>query len=268
MKTFFTVTATALMIVPNFSIAKEISAKELTDLPSAQVVFLGEVHDNPHHHDNQAVALAALRPAAVVFEMLTPDAAQKVTPELMNDESGLREALDWDNSGWPDFAMYFPVFSASAGAAIFGAQVPRSSARDAVMGGDVASAFGDRAGEFGLLDALPSEQQTEREAKQMAAHCDALPAEMLPGMVLAQRLRDATLARAAVEALEATGGPVAVVTGNGHARTDWGASALIGKNVSVLSIGQFEAAPDASVPYDFWLVTEAAEREDPCAAFR
>ena len=34
---------------------------------------IGEVHDNPHHHRNQARAVAALKPGAIVFEMLTPE---------------------------------------------------------------------------------------------------------------------------------------------------------------------------------------------------
>ena len=37
-------------------------------------------------------------------------------------------------------------------------------------------------------------EQAAREAEQMAAHCDALPEDILPGFVEAQRLRDAALA--------------------------------------------------------------------------
>lgn len=106
---------------------------------------------------------------------------------------------------------------------------------------------------------------------QAEAHCDALPETMLPGMVLAQRVRDAALARAALRALDDTGGPVLVFTGNGHARTDWAMPAKLARaapDVSVLSVGQLEAAPDDSPPYDLWVVTPEAERPDPCDAFR
>lgn len=256
--------ALALSSVAN---AKEISETDLLSLPEADVLFLGEVHDNPVHHANQALVLRTIGAAAVVFEMLTPENATKITSDLLNDQEALGQVLGWQQSGWPDFDMYYPIFAASSGAEIYGAQVSRSSAREAVMGGDVAAVFGADAELFGLSRALPENRQAEREAKQMVAHCDALPEHMLPGMVLAQRLRDATLARAAAEALEATGGPVAVITGNGHARTDWGASALMPEGISVLSVGQLEAAPEGTQPYDLWLVTEAAEREDPCAAF-
>ena len=86
-------------------------------------------------------------------------------------------------------------------------------------------------------------------------------------MVDVQRLRDASLARAVVQALADTGGPVAVITGTGHARRDQGLTqplALVAPEVQVLSIGQFEDTAPPDAPFDLWLVTPAAPREDPC----
>ena len=53
-------------------------ALEPEDLPRADVVLLGEVHDNPAHHAFQAEAVAYLAPRALVFEMLTPAQAALV----------------------------------------------------------------------------------------------------------------------------------------------------------------------------------------------
>lgn len=245
-------------------------AQALADLPPAQVVILGEVHDNPHHHVNQAAAVAAMQPSALVFEMLTAAQATLVTPAVRGDAEALAEVLDWADSGWPDFGMYHPIFTAAPDAAIYGAAVPRDAARGAFDGG-AAEAFGPEAGRFGLDVELPAEEQAAREAEQMAAHCDALPPGMLPGFVAAQRLRDAELARAALRALTETGGPVAVITGNGHARLDQGMAPYLraaAPEVRVLAVGQFETPPDGVPPFDLWLVTEPAERPDPCAAFR
>lgn len=250
--------------------AEQIAPADLSVLPPADVVVLGEVHDNPHHHTNQAAAVAALRPAALVFEMLTPDQAARVTPKLRSDPVALAAALEWEGSGWPDFAMYHPIFTAAPEAAVYGAALPRGEVRRAV-GAGAAAVFGAEAAAYGLDQPLPEDQKTTREAAQMTAHCDALPETILPGMVEAQRLRDAAFARAALIALDQTGGPVAVITGNGHARTDWGlphALGLVAPDVRLLSIGQLEAAPDGPVPYDLWLVTAPAERPDPCAAFK
>lgn len=249
-------------------VAQEISAGALASFGDRDVIVLGELHDNGFQHANQAAAVRALAPKAVVFEMLTPEKAGLITPDLLADADALGLALDWANSGWPDFSMYYPIFAASGGAAIYGGLVPRAVAREVVQSGAVAERFGPDAARFGLVGDLPGAQQAEREALQMAAHCDALPEDMLPGMVMIQRLRDATLARTVVQALEDTGGPVVVITGNGHARTDWGMPALLPEGLNVVSVAQLEAAPEGPQPHDAWIVTPPVAREDPCAAFR
>ncbi|MCR8550768.1 ChaN family lipoprotein [Salipiger sp. P9] len=237
----------------------------------AQVLFLGETHDNPAHHARQAELVRELQPVALVFEMLTTDQSAQIHPEHLADEAALAELLQWEDSGWPDFAMYYPIFEAAPEAAIFGAALPREEARR-VSGEPLDKVFGASAGFYGLDQPLPAEEQGLREEMQMAAHCDALPVEMLPVMVGIQRLRDARLAETALEALSMHGAPVVVITGNGHARTDWGAPALIARaapEVKVVSLGQGEAgkgAPDGS--FDLVEETEGVEREDPCAAFQ
>ncbi len=257
----------SLLIVASPLGAAEISPADVQNMASVDVVFLGEVHDNPHHHANQTEMLKELAPAAVVFEMLTPEQGEIVTPALLQDKAALEAALDWANGGWPDFAMYYPIFAAAEGTKIFGAQVTREAARAAIMDGDIPGLFGEDATRFGLTADLPQEQQQTREAKQMEAHCNALPESMLSGMVLVQRLRDATLARAIVQAHEATDGPVVVITGNGHARMDWGAPALLPDELRVLTVAQFESASEGDEPFDYWIVTDPVEREDPCKAF-
>lgn len=254
--------------VPVF--AEQIQPADLSAL-SADVVILGEVHDNPVHHAHQAQAVAALAPAALVFEMLTPDQAALVTEANRGDAAALGAALGWEASGWPDFSMYHPIFTAAPRARIYGAALPREDVRRAV-GEGAAAVLGADADRFGLTSPLPAAEQAAREADQMAAHCNAMPAEMMPGMVEAQRLRDASLARAAVQAMAETGGPVAVIAGSGHARRDWGipaALAVAAPELSVLSVGQIEAEGAAAPeqPFDLWLVTEPTPREDPCAAF-
>ena len=234
------------------------------------VVILGEVHDNPAHHAAQATRVTEVQPKAIVFEMLTAEQAARVTPELRADAAALEAALGWAESGWPDFSMYYPIFAAAPAAAIYGAQVPREAARAALSEGPAAS-FGAEAARYGLDRDLPPEEQAARETLQKEAHCNALPPEMLPGMVAIQRLRDAVLARATMEALEATGGPVAGITGNGHARRDWGVPAYLDKvapDLDIWVLGQTE--DDSPLHGGFDLVTSApaVERPDPCAAFQ
>jgi uncharacterized iron-regulated protein len=231
---------------------------------------LGEVHDHPAHHDTQAQVVAAMAPRALVFEMLTPDQAARVTPDNRADRGALETALGWAESGWPDFAMYHPIFTAAPEAAVLGGALPRDQVRAAFTGG-AAAVFGADAAAYGLADPLAPEDQAAREALQQEAHCNALPPEMLPGMVEAQRLRDAALARAVVQAMDQTGGPVAVITGTGHARKDHGipaALAAASPGLRVLAIGQMEADPGPDAPFDLWVVTDPVDRPDPCIAFR
>ena len=67
------------------------------------------------------------------------------------------------------------------------------------------------------------------------------------------------------------GGTIAVITGNGHGRADWGFPALLAlaaPDLRILTIGQFELEAPDDPPFDLYLITEQAEREDPCKAFR
>ena len=258
------------MAAPFTGAAEEISTEEIVDLPPADIVVLGEVHDNPLHHENQARAVGALAPNAIVFEMLTPEQAARVTPEIRGDASALEEVLGWAESGWPDFDLYFPIFAAAPEAAVFGGGLPQEEARRAATEG-AAAVLGKAAPLFGLDEPLPPEQAAEREAGQQEAHCNALTDEVLPGMVEAQRARDAALAQAVVAAYVESGGPVVLIAGTGHARTDWGvphALSLARPDLTVVSVGQLESPPEEPAPFDLWLTTEPSDRPDPCASFR
>jgi hypothetical protein len=198
----------------------------------------------PDHHRNQARAVAALRPKALVFEMLTPgQLARPLGARERSSSTALAEALQWQQSGWPEFSLYWPIFAAAPEARIYAAGIGREDARRAFTQG-AHSYFGAEAGLYGLDQPLPADLQAGLEAEQMAAHCQAMPAEMMPAMVEIQRMRDAELARAALRAFRETGGPVAVIAGSGHARTDYGAPAMIRRadpGIRVLALGQIEA---------------------------
>ncbi|WP_370312951.1 ChaN family lipoprotein [Sagittula sp.] len=237
----------------------------------ADVLFLGEIHDNPAHHARQAEIVARVQPKAVVWEMISGPVAVGLTPEIVQSEQVLEATLSWEENGWPDFSMYYPIFKAAEGAQHFGAALPREEARRG-MGEPPLMVFGADAWQYGLDRPLPADQQAAREALQKAAHCDALPDDMLAGMVNIQRLRDARLAAVALEALGVTGGPVVVITGNGHARKDWGAPAVLAyakPEARIFALAQGEeghAAPEGG--FDRTETAPATEREDPCAAIR
>lgn len=245
------------------------AAQAADHLQGADVVILGETHDNEAHHRNQAEIIARLGPRAVVWEMITQQQADLLTPDVLSSAERTAEVLEWETSGWPEFGYYAPVFAAAASARQYGALVPRAAARDALEQG-VAAYFGPRSVDFGLDQPLTEVEQAEREADQLANHCNAMPGDMLPVLVDFQRLRDAVLARAADRALAEVGGPVVVITGNGHARLDRGLAVYLQKvrpEITIRSLGQSEGGA-VSGDFDLLLDSPPVERPDPCLAFR
>ena len=244
-------------------------AAPLDQARAAKVVFIGEIHDNPAHHATQAEWVAALKPRALVFEMLTPDMAKAASSVPFTDAAALAEATHWAESGWPEFASCAPIFSAASGAKLYGAAVPRAAARAAMTKGVVAT-FGAEAALFGLDLPFDADLQMRAEEEQSVAHCNALPPDMLAPMVEVQRLRDAALARSARQAVLETGGPVVVITGNGHARRDHAAPAALlvaEPGLPVFALGQSEACAIFGT-FDAVLDAATAPREDPCKAFQ
>lgn len=245
-----------------------VCADPVTDqVPGGRDVYiLGEVHDNPQHHAVQARLVAELDPAAVVFEMLTPEEASALR-SVPRDADAMAEAVagfHWDN-----IADYAEVLAESP--VILGAARDSETVRAAFADG-AAAVFGSDAAEYGLDTALQEAERTQREALQFDAHCEAMPRDMMAGMVEAQRLRDAAFARAVVAAVDAHGTPVVLITGNGHARADWGVPAYLARvrpDLGVFALGQGEAG--AAPQGDFATVladAPAVDRPDPCAAFR
>ncbi len=230
----------------------------------ADVVIIGELHDNPTHHRKQTEILRSLRPSTVVYEMLTPDEAA-----ILADVARKPEEMGHATAGfhWSNIGDYSELLAVSP--KIVGAALPTDRVRAAFSDG-AASEFGMGADVFGLKDALSEQEQSARETLQFAAHCEAMPQEMMGGMVEAQRLRDAHFARVALDALQEYGSPIVLITGNGHARTDWGVPSVIAKvspDVAVFSIGQSENETLQGT-FDMVLDAPAPKRGDPCAAFQ
>lgn len=231
----------------------------LSDAADAQIVILGERHDNSIHHQMQAEIVAALGPVGLAFEMI----------KRADEDAANIGRTKWVNDSWSNWDDYRQILAAAPAARIAGGGVGRDMLRSSVKLG-AAVAWGEEGARYRLLDQLPMDVTEAMVEEQRIAHCDGLPKHMLPGMVEAQQLRDAHFADAVLRLVEDGYAPAVLITGNGHARTDRGAPLYLRRaapDVAVLSVGLVEADGPTDIPYDFVIYTEVHEREDPCAAF-
>ena len=258
-------------------------------LVGARFVLLGERHDNPDHHAFQAWILrgliAAGRRPAVAFEMLAADQASALADYLARapaNAAELGDAVGWSASGWPPWREYQPIADAAlaAGLPIAAANLPSGAAR-AVARGDL-GALDPALVRAHALDrpAAPAVQRAmEREIGDV--HCGQLPDSALPGMVTAQRARDAHMAERLL-AVQRDG--AVLIAGAGHVRTDRGVPTYLGGRVpasSIASVAFVEVAADRTapadyaerfgatrLPFDFVWFTMRADDADPCARMR
>jgi len=249
-------------------------------LAEADIVILGEVHDNEEHHLGQAWLVERLKPTGLAAEMIPRSSEEGVNVflEQDGDPGEIGPAIGWDRLGWPDWAFYRPVFEAAPLKVVTGGALGRRVIRQAIGdgAGPAAAASADPALVRAVATTLPEGAQAAMEAEMITAHCDKLPASAAPGMVEAQRLRDASFAAAALRALEIGGGKTVLITGNGHARKDRGVPIYLTElmpEATVLSVGFVETELDARTglsdqPFDFIWATLPADRPDPCLAFQ
>jgi uncharacterized iron-regulated protein len=188
----------------------------------AQVIAIGESHDNPAHHEIQAQVLERLvalgeRPV-LAFEMLSEEQQTTVDAALRDGGSveDLERRLNWQARGWPDFRMYFPLFEIARryGLPVLAADLDTAARRTITRGGIGALAEPERERAASRLPADP-EREDDLRAELGAAHCGLLPAEVQASMAQAWHARNVTMARRIAGAL-ADGRTVVLIAGRAH----------------------------------------------------
>ncbi len=253
-------------------------------LRAARYRLLGEVHDNPDHHDFQLECLVALgesglRPT-VAFEQFDREhdaALQQIQASGGATGEAVAEATHFDRKNW-GWDFYRPLVETALryGMSLRAANLSRADAGRVVKAG--LDSLGPGRASALRLDA-PWSQERDRVLRAIIvdAHCGALPDAIVPGMVLAQRARDATLAEALLDT-----GPdgVVLIAGDGHVRRDLGVPIYLDAaraDGSIVSVGQLEVEEGKTDPeayladsaggeleYDFVRFTPRWDRPDPC----
>ncbi|MCM2288495.1 MAG: ChaN family lipoprotein [Sulfuritalea sp.] len=254
-------------------------AEFLRRAAQAEALLLGETHDNPEHHRLQIAILqarltAGARPALLmeqfdIDQQATLDEARKAGKDL----APLMRGWDW--------ALYQPLVALAGSARIplRAANLPRGATRPVVREGYATLAAGE-AQRLALETVWNEARQKYMTGLIEASHCGQVSPQLRDGLVRAQRLRDATLADAALTRLDEG---VVFILGRGHARRDVGVPLYLNARrpgTRILSLGLVEVGAGKTAPtqyetervgdiapYDIIWFTPRAERPDPCLAF-
>lgn len=258
----------------------------------ADLVLLGEKHDNLDHHLLQArlvrALIAAGRRPAVVFEMIAEDRQETLDAWLAQhptDAAGLGPALHWQDSGWPAWPSYQPIAEAALAAALplRAGSLPRRKSSE--TGQDAPSLLTPaRRARLGLDDPLPPPISSAMSRELFQAHCELVPEASLAPIVQVQWTRDAVLADNLSKALALSEADGAVlIAGGGHVRADLGVPlhlARLAPGRSLVTVAFLEAADDATTPqaygaryqgafpFDFLWFTPRDNDRDYCQELR
>ena len=240
-------------------------------IASVRYRLLGEIHDNPAHHRLRAALIADIarsgrRPAVVLEQLeLARDANLGEAQRRGADADALADAGGLDKRAWR-WPLHAPVIDAAraAGLPLHGGGLPVSALRTEARDESPANA----AWRSRLAAARWGEREDVALRNEIAAsHCGQIGTALVPRMAQAQRWRDAAMAEAVVRAATADG--TILIAGDGHVRRDLGVPRYLplGETVSVGFVEAPDASADDDAVFDYVWYTEAAPREDPCAAF-
>lgn len=172
----------------------------------AALLLIGEQHDAPTHARAQQSAVEELarqgRLAALVLEMAEQGATTHQLPHAAT-EAEVRQALRWNDEGWP-WRRYAPAIMAAvrSGAPVLGGNLPRERMRAAMQDAQ-------------LDTVLPAAAWQAQQAAIRDGHCGLLPANQIVPMTRLQLARDRALADTLMHA--AVPGKTAVLlAGAGH----------------------------------------------------
>jgi uncharacterized iron-regulated protein len=256
--------------------ARDETAVLVDRMMAADIVLLGELHDQPHHHRQRLLWLKKLaehRSIAIVMEQFDAR-SQPALDRARADASGVSlseraqrvaEAAGFDFKGW-EWHFYGPVVELA-----IDRQLP-------LLAGNLArdEAMRIAMGQPHPLDGPPPRGWSEQAEASLAraiddGHCGVLPQRMIGPMVRAQRARDAQLAEVILAARAAGRLPV-LLAGNEHLRRDHGVPIhLVSRapDLRIFSVALIEQETEApAAAFDAVWRAAPVERPDPCGPLR
>ena len=286
----------------------DVSESEIHQLiASADVVYLGEIHDNPWHHELQLEVLRRLvetgAQPAIGFEFFntgqTSDLMSFTAPVTHSSnsvkssakaEQRLRSRLGWGKQRDDEWAAYFPIidYARQNNLAVFGTDLPAGIRR--------------RITRMGISELSPIERRlivdtgfsndayrTLMQKSFVQSHCGWNDPKLLDNLYQTWLARNDSMATAITDMLAATTDrPVVMIVGAGHTTYNMGIYervATLMPSVRQVNIA-FKPIQDASKPltdyfqteevectvfspvHEYLWFTQAIKRDDPCEKFK
>jgi uncharacterized iron-regulated protein len=246
----------------------------LASLTDAELLLLGEKHDNPDHHRLRLTILERLmaegHPVLLAMEMLTE--SQQAAIDSLAEMNTLPPSEDWQallswDDGWT-WAFYEPALRAglAANATIVAGNIGRETMMQVY-----------RAEPAEQNQAALNAAQLQRLTEEIdVGHCGMLPAAQIPPMVRVQQARDEQMAQALMTPGDF--GQRILLAGNFHIRHDLSVpNYLTADTVAPIAVAFLEVDPAATqvsdyladaagdFVYDFIWFTPAVRGDDYCA---
>jgi uncharacterized iron-regulated protein len=249
-------------------------------IASARAIYVGESHDDPHHHAMERElylrALAVEPRTALGLEMLPAEAQAALDDWTAGkiDEDTLLDRVAWEKAWGYPFRWYRPLLYAARvhGQRVIALNAPRGLAKAVAHKGlDGLSPDEKRA----LPEMVPGPAEHRAQlAEAFAGHGEpgdphaSKDPQALERFYLAQLLWDETMAQNVARALSSGGAPrkILVVTGEGHAKR-WAVPLRaerrgVAPSLIVLPRYRDELADAKKVPADFLWVLEGKAPEE------
>jgi uncharacterized iron-regulated protein len=258
----------------------------LSRINAANVLLLGEVHDNPLHHDFQKKLLQAQldsgsRPS-LLMEQFNSDSQERLDVALANSnrDEAFSNAAELIKFG--DWQLYAPLLSMAVDykLPVIAANISNAQLKPVMQQGF--NAYDPEDMKRVAVEAVWSESRDNFLSQSMeGTHCGQLSPQWRAGLVRGQRLRDALMVDAAVSSF---GRGVVGIVGRNHARRDIGLPLYFAARnpaARIVSIGMLEVLPGATAPEKYATETATGEaafdviwfsprlervgKNDPCA---
>jgi len=224
----------------------------------AEILILGEQHDAAEHQQiqQQVVALLAARGtlAALALEMAdTGTSTSSFKPSAT--EQQVRNALNWNDKGWP-WAAYGPAVMTAvrAGVPVLGANLPRAL-------------MPSRMADSRLDQQLPGPALKAQQQLIRSGHCNLLPESQISPMARIQIAKDITMANTLAQAA-LPGKTVVLLAGSGHADRQLGVPRHLPSDVKAKAVRlrAGSALPNEQADaFDAVWETPALPEKDYCA---